>query len=240
MKLLKSKFISSLLILTVVLVASNIFSVNYANAGVLSVMSDTMSQQKISTASSQKIVFTVATTMIAGQNITITWPSAFTFTAPVYGDVSMTYGASGTDTTATIAPTTGTGQQFQAVWSGTTLLTINVPTSSWTTPIVSGNKVIITIASTDETNPSSAGSNTISLATSAGDSGYVAVPIIGVGGTTDNLEVVTATVAPTITFTNDHSSIGFGTLSSTTQTYANSAGTGNSSDTYSSHFGNQY
>jgi len=231
MKLLKSKFVSSLLILALILVASNIFSVNYAQAGALSVMSDTMSQQKISTASSQVINFTVATTMVAGQNITVTWPSGFTYSSPAYGDVSMTYGASGTNTTATISSTTGTGQQFQAVWSGTTVLTINVPTSSWTTPIVTGNKVIITIASTHEMNPSSAGTNTIALATSAGDSGSAAVPIIGTGGNTDNLEVVTATVAPTITFTNDSSSIGFGTLSSTTQTYANSSATGTTSDT---------
>jgi hypothetical protein len=229
MKLSKFKFVSSFLIFALVLVASGFLSVNLAQAGTLSVMTDTMSQQKISTASSQVIKFTVPTTMVAGQNITVTWPSGFTFTSPVFGDVSMTYGASGTDTTATIGTTAGSGQAFGASWSGQ-VLTIAVPTSSWTTPIVATNKIIITIASTHETNPSSAGSYTISLATSAGDFGNVGVPIIGTGGNTDNLELVTATVAPTITFSNTSSSIGFGTLSSSAVRYANSAGTGSGSD----------
>jgi hypothetical protein len=231
MRLLKSKFISSFLILTLVLVASGLMSLNYAHAGTLSPLSDTMSREKISTASTQVIKFTAATTMVAGQNITMTWPSAFTFTSPAYGDVSMTYGASGTNTTATMAAAPSSGQTFGAVWSGSEVLTISVPTSSWTTPIIATNTIIITIASTHETNPGTAGTYTVSLASSAGDSGALAVPIIGVGGTTDENEVITATVAPTITFTNDHSAIGFGTLSSSTQTYANSTATGSSSDT---------
>jgi hypothetical protein len=232
MKLLKSKFLSSFLIFTLVLAASGIFSVQYAQAGTLTVMSDTMSRQKISTASSQVVKFTVATTMVATQTITITWPSDFTNTAAVFGDVSMTYGASGTNTTCTIAATPAAGQQCGAVWSttGNRLLTLTMPSATWTTPIVATNIVIITIASVHELNPTTAGSYTIALATSAGDSGSLAVGIIGVGGTTDENEVITATVAPTLTFANDDSSIGFGTLSSTTQTYANAGATGTTSD----------
>src|SRR5258708_18636673 len=168
--------------------------------------------------------------MVAGQNITVTWLSGFTYTSPVFGDVSMTYGASGTNTTATIASSAGTGQTFGASWGGTTTLTISVPTSCWTTAIVATNIIIITIASTHETNPSSAGSYTINLATSAGDSGSLAAPVV-LGSTSSENETVTATVAPTITFSNSTNSIGFGTLSTSLQTYANSGGTGTSSDT---------
>jgi len=236
MKLFKSKLLSSFLVFMLVLVVSGFFSAHYAQAvGLLSAMSDVMSQQKISpgNASSQVITFTVATTMVASQTITITWPSDFTFTSAVFGDVTMTYGATGLNTTCTIAAVPAAGQQCGAVWStaGNRLLTLTMPSATWTTPIVTTNKVIITIASTHELNPTTPGSFTIALATSAGDSGSLAVPIIGAGGTTDNLEIVTATVAPTITFTNDDSSIGFGTLSSTLQTYANAGGTGVSSDT---------
>lgn len=231
MRLLKSRFVSAFLIFTLALAASGIFSVNQAHAGVTSVMSDTMSRENISTASSQVIKFTVATTMTTSQNITITWPSAFTYSSPVFGDVSMTYGASGTNTTATIASSPSSGQTFGAAWSGTTILTISTPTSSWTTPIVATNIIIVTIASTHETNPSSAGSQTISLATSAGDSGSLAVAIIGTGGTTDENEIITGTVAPNLTFSNDDSTIGFGNFSTSLQTYANAGGTGTSSDT---------
>jgi len=188
-----------------------------------------MSNQTASASSSQVIKFTVGTTMVAGQNITVTWPSAFTYSGQVYSNVSMTYGASGTDTTATISNTTGSGQTFQAVWSGTTVLTINVPTSSWTTPIVATNKVIITIVSTPETNPSSAGSQTISLATSAGDTGTLAVPIVA--SSPSAVVAVSATVLPIITFSNDHNSVGFGNLSYTAATYANSGATGSTTDT---------
>ncbi|HEV7424574.1 MAG TPA: hypothetical protein VGO21_05330 [Candidatus Paceibacterota bacterium] len=232
MKLLHSRFVSIFLIIALVLVTAGVLPLEYAHAGSLSVMSDTMSREKISTASSQVIKFTVATTMVASQTITITWPSDFTNTSAVFGDVSMTYGAAGTNTTCTIAASATSGQTCGAVWSttGNRLLTLTMPSAAWTTPIVATNIIIITIASTHELNPTTPGSFTISLATSAGDSGSLAVPIIGAGGTTDENEVITGTVAPTLTFTNDDSTIGFGTFSSSVATYANGGATGTTSD----------
>ena len=234
MKLFKSKVLSSLLTLALVIFTSGILGIQSANAATLSVMSDTMSRQKISTASSQVIRFTTPTTLTANQTMVITWPSDFTFTSAVFGDVTMTYGAAGTNTTCTIAAAPATGQTCGAVWSGTAnrVLTLTMPSATWTTPIVATNIVIITIASTHELNPTTAGSYTISLTSASGaDTGSVAVGIIGVGGTTDENEVITATVAPTLTFANDDSAIGFGTLSSSTQTYANAGATGTTSDT---------
>ena len=202
-----------------------------ANAAALTVLSDTMSRQKASTASSQVIRFTVATTMTASQTITVTWPTDFTNTAAVFGDVSMTYGASGTNTTCTIAASPTSGQTCGAVWSttGNRLLTLTMPSATWTTPIIATNIVIITIASTHELNPTTTGSFTIALATSAGDSASLAVAIVA-GTAADENVVVTATVDPTITFTNDDAAIGFGTLVTANARYATANAAGSGSD----------
>jgi hypothetical protein len=105
------------------------------------------------------------------------------------------------------------------------------PTSAWTHAIANSDYVILTIASTHETNPSSAGSYTVAITTTAAspDTGTMAVPIVA--SATSAVVAVSATVLPIITFANDHNSVGFGNLSYTAATYANSGGTGASSDT---------
>jgi hypothetical protein len=233
MRLFKSKFVSSVLIFALVLVASGFSFVSRANAAALTAQSDTMNNETVSAASSQVIKFKISGTgvMTTSQQITLTWQSGFTFSSAGSGDVTITHGPTlGTEYSETIAATAGANQWGVATWSGQ-IATLLTPTASWTHNIASGDYVIITIASTHETNPSSAGSYTVAIATTAAspDTGTLAVPIVA--SSPSAVVAVSATVLPIITFSNDHNSVGFGNLSYTAATYANSGATGSTTDT---------
>lgn len=201
-----------------------------ANAASLSALSDTMSNQTISANSSHIIKFTTPTGVTASaQTIVVTFPSGFNFTSKAISSLALTYGTTGTQTTAIIAASPGASTTWGAVFSGTSnvILTLTAPTAG--TYIAAGNQVILTYDSTNSINPSSATNYSITIAANT-DSGTITVPII-----TNSQVAVTATVAQTLSFALSNNSIGFGNLSTSVSTYANSAGTGSTTEPASAH-----
>jgi hypothetical protein len=219
------KILSTVLALSVL--AMTISGALVAHAAALTALSDTMSNQTISALSSHVIKFTTPTGVTASsQTIVVTFPSGFVFTSKTISSLTLTYGAStGLETSTTIAASPGASTQWGAVFSGTAnvILTLTSPTSG--TYIAAGNKVILTYDSTNSTNPSSATNYSISLNVN-GDTGTITVPII-----TNSQVAVTATVAQTLSFSISANSIGFGTLSTGSSTYANTASTGTGTET---------
>ena len=230
------KITSSLILVAVTVFMTGVFLLTprTASAGSLTVMSDTMSRQKISTNSSHTIVFRIATAVNSnGNTIVVTFPADFNFTSIVIGDVTMkTDSSTAFGNTETLAAS-ASGTDWGAVFSGTQnrVLTLTAPTDGvGAFSLVSNSYVQLTYASTNSVNPSTSGSKSITISTSTGDSGTVSVPIVG-GAAADEQVVVTATVAPSITFTNDDAAIGFGTLSTSAATWANAGANGSASDT---------
>ena len=228
------KITSFVLITSLFVFVSGILQVKYVSAASLSGISDTMSNQTASANSSHVIKFTVATTMTSGQTITVTFPSDFDLTSEAFGNVTITHGSStglehGSGVDETVASNNDANTVWGAAFSTTNnrVLTMTAPTS-WSNPISGSDKVIITIASVHAVNSTTTGSKAITLATSS-DSGSVAIPIVS-GAGSDNV-VITASVDPTITFSNDDASIGFGTLKTSGARYATTDTLGSDADT---------
>jgi hypothetical protein len=205
-----------------------------ALAASLTVMSDTMSRQKASTASSHTIVFRIATAVNSnGNTIVITFPSDFNFTSIVIGEVTMKTDSSTAFANTETLAASPSASAWGAVFSGTQnrVLTLTAPTDGvGAFSLIANSYVQLTYASTHSINASTTGSKSITISTSTGDSGTIAVPIVA-GTAADENVVITATVAPSITFTNDDAAIGFGTLSTSAVTYANAGATGSGTDT---------
>ncbi len=226
------KIVSGALVILFVCVVSGIPQVLFAAS--LTALSDTMSDQNASAASSHTIRFTTPTGASDNTDtIIITFPSDFNFTSKTIGSVSFTHGSTtGAETTETLA-SSATGSAWGAAFSGTQnrVLTLTAPTDGvGAASLAASDKVIITYDSTNSLNPSSTGSFTIAITGSFGDTGNIAIPIVA-GGAGDDSVAITANVDPSITFTNDDAAIGFGTLSASAATYANAGATGSSSDT---------
>jgi hypothetical protein len=140
----------------------------------------------------------------------------------------MTEGAStGLENSETLGATAG-ASQWGAVFSGTSLvtLTLTAPTSG-STYVAAGDYVIVSYNTAGhEVNPSTAGSKSITINTTSGtaDSGTIAVPIIS-----NSVVTLDATVAATLSFSNDNAALHFGTLSATQATWANNL-TGSTTD----------
>jgi mucin-22 len=205
-----------------------------ARAASLTALSDTMSNQNLSTLSSHTIRFTTPTGASDNTDtIIITFPSDFNFSSKAISSVTFTHGAStGAENTETLAASPS-GTAWGAVFSGTQnrIFTLTAPTDGvGAASLAANDKVIITYDSTNSTNASTEGSKTITITGTFGDTGSIAVAIAG--GTADDSTVdVTATVDPTITFTNDDAAIGFGTLTTSNAVYATADATGSGSDT---------
>jgi hypothetical protein len=207
--------------LTIALVISTFFlmtpSLDVYAAGSLSALSDTMSNQTISATSSHVITFRTPTGVTASsQTIVVTFPSGFNFTSKAISGLSLTYGATGTETTATIAASPSSGTTWGAVFSGSNnvILTLTAPTAG--TYISATNKVILTYTSTNSTNPSSAANYSISI-NANGDTGLITVPIL-----TNSQVAISATVDQSLSFSISNNSIGFGSLSPSAARYATS------------------
>ena len=214
-----------------------------ASAAALSAVSDTMSEQNASANSSHTIKFTVAGAInTSGQKIIIAFPSDFDFTSFVVGDVTFTHGATTGAETNESAANLQDGAPSATHWgfavSGTQnrTMTLTAPTDGiGAAALAASDKVIITYSSTHAVNATTSGSKTISITTTTNDgstpldTGSIAVPIVG-GSAADDSVSISATVDPTITFTNDDAAIGFGTLSSSAARYATADTTGSGSD----------
>lgn len=200
-----------------------------ANAAIVTSLKDTMSRLKASTASSHTIYFVTPTgASDATDTIIITFPSDFNFTSKTISTVTFTHGATtGLENTETLAAS-ATATAWGAVFSGTQnrVLTLTAPTDGvGAASVAASDKIIITYDSTNSIN-ASAGTYTVTISGTFGDSGSLQIAIIA-----DDVVAVTATVDPTLTFTIGDNAIGFGTLSSSAATWANGAASGSASDT---------
>ncbi len=224
------KFVAVILIISVFF-ATTPSLINIAEAASLTALSDTMSNQTISTASSHTIYFTTPTGVTSsGQTIVVTFPTGFNFTSKAITGLTLTYGAStGLETAAIIAASPGISSTWGAVFSGTNnvILTLTAPTGG--VYIAAGNKVILTYSSANSINPSSAGNYNITINANV-DTGSITVPII-----TNDQVAVSATVVQTLSFALSTNSIGFGNLSTSVNTYATSSGTGSTTEPTDAH-----
>lgn len=223
---------SALLLLAVLTVTGglgNLSFVQRADAASLTALSDTMSSLKISTASSHTLRFTTPTGASDNTDtIVFTFPSDFDFTSKAISSVTFSHGAgTGAEVPETLAASPS-ATAWGAVFSGTQnrVLTLTAPTDGvGAAPLDPADKVILTYDSTNSTNPTVAGTYTIALSGTFGDSGNILVPILN-----DDQVSVTATVAQTLTFSISDNTIGFGTLSSGASRYATGDATGSGSE----------
>lgn len=154
-----------------------------AKAASLTVLSDTMTRQAISTTSDHTIKFTTPTGIANGNTVTLNFqstPAAFTMAASLTG-VTITDNG-GADNAVT-----------SAAWNaGSNTLTITASASS---VVAAGHSATIKIPSAQITNPSSAGTYVITIGGTFGDSGKIAVVI-----TSSDQFAVNASVDPTLSF----------------------------------------
>ncbi|MCX6755693.1 MAG: hypothetical protein NT068_04140 [Candidatus Nomurabacteria bacterium] len=206
MKLFKSKFVSSLLILSVVVFSSGIIYIQSVNAAALTAISDTMSREKASTFSSHRIKFTSTSAIGVANTIAVAFPAGFTTTGLVITDLQICHGAttglehgSGASCTSndeTIAAGNGAATQWGAVVSGSTTITFTAPSGSFTNSISAGHIVTIIIAATHMQNPTLS-TPTITITTTS-DTGSFVVAVVD-----EDQVTVTATVSETLTFDLD-------------------------------------
>lgn len=225
----RSRVLNSVLVLALLLGSFGaVGPVRTADAASLTVLSDTMSTLKISTASSHVVKFKTPSGATASTDtIVITFPSDFNFTGKTIGTLTMTHGASGTEATETLAAS-ATGSAWGAVFSGTQnrVLTLTPPTDGTGAAAVAVDDiVIVTYDSTNAINPSTASTFSITIDGDFGDTGTILVQTL-----TDDQVVVTATVAQTLSFSISDNTIGFGTLSSAAARYATGDAAGSASE----------
>lgn len=192
---------------------SSAFGVSVANAASLTTVSDTMSNETISAASSHIFKFTTPTGIPINKTVIVTFPSNFVFTSKTIASLTMSYGAStGLENALTIAAAP-TASNWGAVFSGAgnIILTLTSPSSSNIVP--AGNIVVLTYDSTNSANPSSATNYTITIGGTMADSGSVTVPIL-----TNSQVSVTATVPQSLTFSLGSNAVALSTLSTTVVT----------------------
>ena len=237
MKKILGKITSVTLLIALVVFMSGFAFVPRAMAGSLTSISDTMSRQKASTSSDHTIRFRLSASGALtsnGNTVVITFPSDFNFTAANITDVTFTHGTTtGAENTETLAASPS-ATEWGAAFSGTQnrVFTLTAPTDGvGSANFANSDYAIITIddSSNSYTNPTTTGSKTITIVTT-NDSGSLAIPIVA-GSAADENVVVTATVDPTITFTNDDVAIGFGTLTTSNARFATADATGTGSDT---------
>ena len=176
-------------------------------------LKDTMQGLKVSTSSNHTIVFTAPNGVGQGENFTITFPSDFAlgyldyedFDVNAGGELTLADSASGASwgvatSSLVITITSGTGEI-----ASSTEVTVEIGTHA-TTGVTGSTRI---------TNPTSANTYTILIATSYPDNGTTTVQIL-----TDDQVAVSAAVGQTLSFAISDNTIGFGSLDSNNSRYA--------------------
>lgn len=214
------KFTSTLLIVALLTI---LVGPGLAQAAQVTSFSVLLSREKASTAANQTITFTVPAAISSGETLILTYDNSTSIDASLtFTDIDLA--DDGTDVTLAAAPS---GATWGVVRTSSTVITF----TNGTTAVAASSVVTIEIG-THATNQStgvfqitngSAGSTTLVLSGTMGApdmTGTAAMSIIA-----DDQVVITATVAPTITFTVGDNTTEFGTLSSSAARWAdNSAG----------------
>ena len=233
------KITTLVLVISTVLFTTGTFflSPQKAIAGSLTTLSDTMSNENASGNSTHLIKFRSPTALdlnSSGSSIIITFPTDFDFTNSVVGDLTMKAGPStGLENTILLQATPDT-THWGAAFSGTNLRVLTLTGFSNGTgsfDIIGNSYITVSYGTASHAkNATTTGSKTITITTTS-DTGSLAVPII-----TNDQVTIDATVAPTITFTNDQTALHFGTLSTTAAQWASTSTSGSSSDTVGNTF----
>jgi hypothetical protein len=220
--------ISALLVLALSLWYSAL-GINFAYAGALNTLSDTMSSLKVSTASNHDILFNTPTGITAGQTVTITFPGSFAIGTFDFNDVDVLLNGSQQTVAASNAAST-----WGAVKTSSTVITLTapssgtLPTAGQTLRIKLGTNATQGSTGTHQiTNDSSTGSKQIAIGGTMADSGNINVYLVS-----DDTVQLTATVNQSISFaivsatsTAFSNAIYFGTLGSGAVKYASSTNT---------------
>lgn len=162
------------LILTVVLSCAH-----YAYAAPLVFLSDEMSILSPNAFANHTIKFTTLSGLgTPGHTLTLTFPSQFIFGSVGVSDISLSYGPTGTETTASVGAFAGTGTWGVSI--AAPVITFTHPTAG--SEIAPADVIIIKIGThTGGTNrlrnPSVNGSYVIRIGGTFGDAGSLAVPI---------------------------------------------------------------
>ena len=212
-----SKFLSALMIVAIVAVYVAPLSAMAASVTSFSVL---LSREKASTLANQTITFTTPTGIAASSTLILTYDNSTSIPVSLdYTDIDVT--DDGVEISLLAAPA---GSAWGAVRTSSTVITFTAGVA----PVSAGSVIAIEIGThatagatgDQQITNGSAGTSTLTLSGTFGDTGTAAMPIIA-----DDQVVVTATVAPSITFTISDNTIEFGTLSSSQATWAdNSAG----------------
>lgn len=219
------------------LVSTSIFGIiQPAYAASVTTFSDTLSTLTASTAANHTIYFVTPTGVASTQTVTLTFDADFTGVSSIDDtDLDFAEGDSGTCTSAsyteeTLVASGATSSQWNASASGQVItfesggasatvaaarcIRIKIGTNA-TSGVTGGEQI---------SNGVAANAHSVTIGGTFGDSGTAAIDIIA-----DDSVNITATVDPTITFTISDVAVGFGTLSSSQATWANSGATGTTS-----------
>lgn len=179
-----------------------------------------LSREKASTLSNYTITFTTPTGVASGETIILTFDNSTSIPVALdYEDIDIEDDGS----PLTINGASPSGGAWGVVRTSSTVITF----TNGTTAVAAGSVIEIQIgthATTGSTGAEqitngSAGTTTLVISGNFGDSGTAAIPIIA-----DDQVVITATVAPTLTFSISDNTIEFGTLSSSQATWADDSG----------------
>lgn len=204
---------------------------NTAYAAALLNKTDTMSSQKVSTASNHTIVFRTPTGVDASTDtITITLPTGFATNSFDFADVDLAHSAGSqanctapTYTTEETLAASASASAWGAALSGQ-ILTLTPETDAASGEIATNACVQIQIGTnatagatgdTQITNHASAASYTLAVGGVFGDTGDIVINILN-----DDQVSVSATVDESLTFTISDNSIGFGTLTAADDFFA--------------------
>ncbi|OGI71604.1 hypothetical protein A3J61_01665 [Candidatus Nomurabacteria bacterium RIFCSPHIGHO2_02_FULL_38_15] len=229
LKTFGKKTFSIFMMLTLVFATSFIFPNTATAAAAVTSFSVLLTRDKAATLSNQTVMFTTPTGVASGQTIILTYdnstaiPSAFDFE-----DADVSYdatpdGVCETGDTHVVLAAAPTGATAGIVDTSTTVITF----TNGTTAIAAGAELCFefgtnaedVITGVEQITNGSAGTTTLVLSGTFTDSGTAAMSIIA-----NDQVVITATVAPTITFTVSDNTIEFGTLSTSAATWADNAG----------------
>ena len=230
--------IGRLLLIAVVLVATSRLDF-IAEAASVSSFKDTMSTQLPSTTANHTVQWTLVggDTIATGETFAIDYSNS-DFTLNSAGswqtsDFALSDGTRSSQAPVAVgaSPSCSAGANNYTVTIDTTNNTFTITTcASWN---ASGANAAVTFlingttasGTGTMTNGSDVNSSQVTLTQSNGDTGLAAVAI-----ETNSVVSVTATVNPTLTFSNDDAAIGFGALSSSAATYATANAAGSGSD----------
>ena len=193
------KFASFVLILSMVILNFGFLGTNQALAASLTTLSDTVSNLTASTAASQIIKFTTPTGIAASKTVILAFNNGTSTTGVTAADVTVLDVA----TPITVNAGAPVGGNWGFVNTSSTVLTFT--TGSGT--VAPGDAVTITFNGTNKITNGAAGTTTLVITGSFGDTGTISMAIVSNG-----VVAVSAQVLPTLSFSVSGNAIYFGQL----------------------------